>query len=79
MRPEHCPRPSRSQNFPLSTQSLAQQSRYLLQPHLSPPFSISPQVIALSKRSKEAETAFLSVYKQLIEAPGKERGGDLAA
>ncbi|KAM6242017.1 homeobox protein cut-like 2 isoform 8-T8 [Spheniscus humboldti] len=26
------------------------------------------QVIALSKRSKEAETAFLSVYKQLIEA-----------
>ncbi|NXL10036.1 CUX2 protein, partial [Mesembrinibis cayennensis] len=37
--------------------------------HLSPPFSISLQVIALSKRSKEAETAFLSVYKQLIEAP----------
>ncbi|KAF1424940.1 Homeobox protein cut-like 2, partial [Spheniscus magellanicus] len=36
--------------------------------HLSPPFSISLQVIALSKRSKEAETAFLSVYKQLIEA-----------
>uniref|UniRef100_A0A8B9MHM3 Homeobox protein cut-like n=1 Tax=Accipiter nisus TaxID=211598 RepID=A0A8B9MHM3_9AVES len=35
-------------------------------------------VIALSKRSKEAETAFLSVYKQLIEAPGKQRGGDLA-
>ncbi|NXL44366.1 CUX2 protein, partial [Podilymbus podiceps] len=33
------------------------------------PFSISLQVIALSKRSKEAETAFLSVYKQLIEAP----------
>ncbi|XP_067395640.1 homeobox protein cut-like 2 isoform X2 [Emydura macquarii macquarii] len=28
-----------------------------------------PEVIALSKRSKEAETAFLSVYKQLIEAP----------
>ncbi|XP_054700431.1 homeobox protein cut-like 2 isoform X3 [Grus americana] len=27
------------------------------------------QVIALSKRSKEAETAFLSIYKQLIEAP----------
>ncbi|XP_064531069.1 homeobox protein cut-like 2 isoform X6 [Pseudopipra pipra] len=27
------------------------------------------QVIALSKRSKEAETAFLSVYKQLLEAP----------
>ncbi|NXG00323.1 CUX2 protein, partial [Sakesphorus luctuosus] len=29
----------------------------------------SLQVIALSKRSKEAETAFLSVYKQLLEAP----------
>lgn len=28
------------------------------------------QVVALSKRSKEAEAAFLSVYKQLIEAPG---------
>ncbi|XP_072792159.1 homeobox protein cut-like 2 isoform X10 [Taeniopygia guttata] len=27
------------------------------------------QVIALSKRSKEAETAFLSAYKQLLEAP----------
>ncbi|NXK55635.1 CUX2 protein, partial [Chauna torquata] len=45
------------------------ESRSLLQPHLSLPFSISLQVIALSKRSKEAETAFLSVYKQLIEAP----------
>ncbi|XP_039361486.1 homeobox protein cut-like 2 isoform X7 [Mauremys reevesii] len=32
------------------------------------------QVIALSKRSKEAETAFLSVYKQLIGAP-EQRGG----
>ncbi|NXC42414.1 CUX2 protein, partial [Penelope pileata] len=32
-------------------------------------FSISPQVIALSKRSKEAGTAFLSVCKHLIEAP----------
>lgn len=51
----------------------------LLPAPLSPPFSISLQVIALSKRSKEAETAFLSVYKQLIEAPGKQRGGDLAA
>ncbi|XP_073168703.1 homeobox protein cut-like 2 isoform X11 [Lepidochelys kempii] len=29
----------------------------------------SQEVIALSKRSKEAETAFLSVYKQLIGAP----------
>uniref|UniRef100_A0A8C4THA9 Homeobox protein cut-like n=1 Tax=Erpetoichthys calabaricus TaxID=27687 RepID=A0A8C4THA9_ERPCA len=28
-----------------------------------------PQVVALSKRSKEAESAFLGVYKQLIEAP----------
>ncbi|XP_048957587.1 homeobox protein cut-like 2 isoform X5 [Canis lupus dingo] len=27
------------------------------------------QVVALSKRSQEAEAAFLSVYKQLIEAP----------
>ncbi|XP_067395643.1 homeobox protein cut-like 2 isoform X5 [Emydura macquarii macquarii] len=31
--------------------------------------SFQAEVIALSKRSKEAETAFLSVYKQLIEAP----------
>ena len=30
-----------------------------------------PKVVALSKRSQEAEAAFLSVYKQLIEAPGK--------
>ncbi|XP_014642722.1 PREDICTED: homeobox protein cut-like 2, partial [Ceratotherium simum simum] len=28
-----------------------------------------PKVVALSKRSQEAEAAFLSVYKQLIEAP----------
>uniref|UniRef100_A0A4X1U3D3 Homeobox protein cut-like n=1 Tax=Sus scrofa TaxID=9823 RepID=A0A4X1U3D3_PIG len=28
-----------------------------------------PEVVALSKRSQEAEAAFLSVYKQLIEAP----------
>ncbi|NXP38292.1 CUX2 protein, partial [Leiothrix lutea] len=33
------------------------------------PSSLSPQVIAFSKRSKEAETAFLGVYKQLLEAP----------
>ncbi|NXB99072.1 CUX2 protein, partial [Orthonyx spaldingii] len=33
------------------------------------PIPLSPQVTALSKRSKEAETAFLSVYKQLLEAP----------
>ncbi|EMP37125.1 Homeobox protein cut-like 2 [Chelonia mydas] len=31
--------------------------------------AIGSLVIALSKRSKEAETAFLSVYKQLIGAP----------
>lgn len=47
-------------------------------PPLSP-FSLSPQVIALSKRSKEAETAFLSVSKQLLAAPGKQGGGELAA
>ncbi|KAM9526544.1 homeobox protein cut-like 2 isoform 14-T15 [Guaruba guarouba] len=33
------------------------------------PRCVKLPVIALSKRSKEAETAFLSVYKQLIEAP----------
>ncbi|KAL6458710.1 hypothetical protein MHYP_G00321820 [Metynnis hypsauchen] len=27
------------------------------------------QVVALNQRSKEAESAFLGVYKQLIEAP----------
>ncbi|KAL4660354.1 homeobox protein cut-like 2 [Arapaima gigas] len=31
-------------------------------------------VVALNKRSKEAESAFLGVYKQLIEAPGKSAG-----
>ncbi|XP_051777165.1 homeobox protein cut-like 2 isoform X2 [Erpetoichthys calabaricus] len=31
--------------------------------------SFQAQVVALSKRSKEAESAFLGVYKQLIEAP----------
>ncbi|XP_068101754.1 homeobox protein cut-like 2 isoform X2 [Hyperolius riggenbachi] len=31
--------------------------------------SFQAEVVALSKRSKEAESAFLSVYKQLIEAP----------
>ncbi|XP_030074931.1 homeobox protein cut-like 2 [Microcaecilia unicolor] len=31
--------------------------------------SFQAEVVALCKRSKEAETAFLSVYKQLIEAP----------
>ncbi|XP_061230743.1 homeobox protein cut-like 2 isoform X8 [Neopsephotus bourkii] len=33
------------------------------------PRCVKLPVIALSKRSKEAETAFLSVYKHLIEAP----------
>uniref|UniRef100_A0A3Q2QAQ3 Cut like homeobox 2 n=1 Tax=Fundulus heteroclitus TaxID=8078 RepID=A0A3Q2QAQ3_FUNHE len=33
---------------------------------LSPPY-----VVALNKRSKEAESAFLGIYKQLIEAPGE--------
>lgn len=32
-------------------------------------------MVALSKRSQEAEAAFLSVYKQLIEAPGKTHVG----
>uniref|UniRef100_F6YGU2 Homeobox protein cut-like n=1 Tax=Monodelphis domestica TaxID=13616 RepID=F6YGU2_MONDO len=31
--------------------------------------SFQAEVVALSKRSQEAESAFLSVYKQLIEAP----------
>ncbi|XP_043924564.1 homeobox protein cut-like 2 isoform X2 [Protopterus annectens] len=31
--------------------------------------SFQAEVIALSKRSKEAESAFLSIYKQLIQAP----------
>lgn len=28
-------------------------------------------MVALNKRSKEAESAFLGIYKQLIEAPGE--------
>lgn len=31
------------------------------------------QVVALIQRSKEAESAFLGVYKQLIEAPGERQ------
>ncbi|KAM4827675.1 homeobox protein cut-like 2 [Thomomys bottae] len=31
--------------------------------------SFQAEVVSLSKRSQEAETAFLSVYKQIIEAP----------
>uniref|UniRef100_A0A8C9URL6 Homeobox protein cut-like n=1 Tax=Spermophilus dauricus TaxID=99837 RepID=A0A8C9URL6_SPEDA len=39
-------------------------------PHpLQAPMHFSFQVVALSKRSQEAEAAFLSVYKQLVEAP----------
>ncbi|ELK26346.1 Homeobox protein cut-like 2, partial [Myotis davidii] len=35
--------------------------------------SFQAEVVALSKRSQEAEAAFLSVYKQLIETPGVGR------
>lgn len=37
--------------------------------HLTLPSPL--QVVALNKRSKEAESAFLGIYKQLIEAPGE--------
>lgn len=33
---------------------------------------VSLQIDALSKRSKEAENAFLNVYKKIIDVPGKE-------
>uniref|UniRef100_A0A671RQP5 Cux N-terminal domain-containing protein n=1 Tax=Sinocyclocheilus anshuiensis TaxID=1608454 RepID=A0A671RQP5_9TELE len=33
--------------------------------------SLQAQVVALSQRSKEAESAFLGIYKQLIQAPGE--------
>ncbi|ETE71611.1 Homeobox protein cut-like 2, partial [Ophiophagus hannah] len=33
------------------------------------------EVVALSKRTKEAEAAFLSVYKQLLKAPGMDANG----
>ncbi|XP_064128267.1 homeobox protein cut-like 2 isoform X2 [Loxodonta africana] len=36
--------------------------------------SFQAEVVALSKRSQEAEAAFLSVYKQLIEAPEQREG-----
>lgn len=36
------------------------------------PFSSLPQIDALGKRSKEAEAAFLNVYKRLIDVPGKK-------
>lgn len=34
-------------------------------------FFFSSQIDALSKRSKEAEAAFLNVYKKIIDVPGK--------
>ncbi|XP_031705623.1 homeobox protein cut-like 2 isoform X1 [Anarrhichthys ocellatus] len=44
----------------------AQEVREMVAPVLK---SFQAQVVALNKRSKEAESAFLGVYKQLIEAP----------
>ncbi|XP_078083577.1 homeobox protein cut-like 2 isoform X2 [Mustelus asterias] len=38
--------------------------------------SFQAEVVALSKRSKEAEAAFLNVYKQLIEAPATEQSAE---
>ncbi|XP_074868553.1 homeobox protein cut-like 2 [Carettochelys insculpta] len=46
--------------------NVPQEIREMVAPVLK---SFQAEVIALSKRSKEAETAFLSVYKQLIGAP----------
>uniref|UniRef100_A0A670ZH65 Homeobox protein cut-like n=1 Tax=Pseudonaja textilis TaxID=8673 RepID=A0A670ZH65_PSETE len=37
--------------------------------------SFQAEVVALSKRTKEAEAAFLSVYKQLLKAPGMDADG----
>lgn len=34
-------------------------------------FQLFLQIDALSKRSKEAENAFLNVYKKIIDVPGK--------
>lgn len=34
-------------------------------------FHLFLQIDALSKRSKEAENAFLNVYKKIIDVPGK--------
>ncbi|XP_036835541.1 homeobox protein cut-like 2 isoform X5 [Oncorhynchus mykiss] len=41
--------------------------------------SFQAQVVALNKRSKEAESAFLGIYKQLIEAPDDTEDGPAAA
>uniref|UniRef100_A0A8C5PE48 Homeobox protein cut-like n=1 Tax=Leptobrachium leishanense TaxID=445787 RepID=A0A8C5PE48_9ANUR len=46
--------------------SVPEEIREIVAPVLK---SFQAEVVALSKRSKEAEAAFLSVYKQLIEAP----------
>uniref|UniRef100_A0A3B5M5J9 Cux N-terminal domain-containing protein n=1 Tax=Xiphophorus couchianus TaxID=32473 RepID=A0A3B5M5J9_9TELE len=35
--------------------------------------SFQGEIDALSKRSKEAEAAFLNVYKKIIDVPGKDR------
>uniref|UniRef100_A0A3Q2NZP8 Cux N-terminal domain-containing protein n=1 Tax=Fundulus heteroclitus TaxID=8078 RepID=A0A3Q2NZP8_FUNHE len=35
--------------------------------------SFQGEIDALSKRSKEAEAAFLNVYKKIIDVPGKSR------
>uniref|UniRef100_A0A8C6V1R7 Cux N-terminal domain-containing protein n=1 Tax=Neogobius melanostomus TaxID=47308 RepID=A0A8C6V1R7_9GOBI len=42
-------------------------------PQITQYHSTNSQVVALNKRSKEAESAFLGIYKQLIEAPGQYR------
>ncbi|MBN3309347.1 CUX2 protein, partial [Amia calva] len=46
----------------------SQEVREMVAPVLK---SFQAQVVALNKRSKEAESAFLGVYKQLIEAPAR--------
>ncbi|XP_064128268.1 homeobox protein cut-like 2 isoform X3 [Loxodonta africana] len=47
----------------------AQEMQGLGGPHTQCHLVSTKKVVALSKRSQEAEAAFLSVYKQLIEAP----------
>ncbi|XP_067911061.1 homeobox protein cut-like 2 isoform X2 [Heterodontus francisci] len=46
--------------------NVPEETREMVAPLLK---SFQAEVVALSKRSKEAEAAFLNVYKQLIEAP----------
>ena len=38
--------------------------------------SFQAEIDALSKRSKSSETAFLNVYKKIIELPGEFRSMD---